>query len=371
MSKNKILTKFTSKYNSLKRRKFVNNVLISSLGLGSMSSIIPYNNPIVFPYKLSLAQFSLARYTSQEGYDLYSFAETAHKLGFQGLEYMSVLYKGGFFQPNGSFGLAEAKKVAKESLKRSNDYGLKNLLIMVDGEGNLANKDRKYNDNSVENHKKWIDCASEMGCHSIRVNLDSDGSLDDWTNNSVESLNKLCEYAKSFGLNIIIENHTTYSGSGGESYAANADYIINVINKVDYDNIGTLPDFGNWCQSFKKRDRSELISRFTDNNEKDVEPKVKTTSSYFSTCNKMYDIYEGVSKLLPYAKAVSAKVNSFDENGEDLDIDYTKMLKIIKDSNYSGYIGVEQQASFEDYTDPIQAINLTKELLFKSWSKLS
>ena len=78
-----------------------------------------------------------------------------------------------------------------------------------------------------------------------------------------------------------------------------------------------------------------------------------------------------MSKLLPYAKAVSAKVNSFDENGEDLDIDYTKMLKVIKDSNYSGYIGVEQQASFEDNIDPIQAINLTKELLFKSWSKLS
>jgi len=336
-----------------------------------MGSINPYKYFSAFPYKLSLAQFSLARYISQSGYDVYSFAETAHELGFQGLEYLSVAYKGGFFQPNSNFGLADAKKVAKESLKRSNDFGLKNLLIMVDGEGNLANIDRKYNDNSVENHKKWIDCASEMGCHSIRVNLDSDGSLDDWTNNSVESLNKLCEYAKSFGLNIIIENHTTYSGSGGESFAANPEYIINVIKKVDFENIGALPDFGNWCQSFKKRDRSELISRFRDNNEKDDEPKVKITSSYFSTCNKMYDIYEGVSKLLPYAKAVSAKVNSFDENGEDLDIDYTKMLKVIKDSNYSGYIGVEQQASFEDNIDPIQAINLTKELLFKSWSKLS
>ena len=84
----------------------------------------------------------------------------------------------------------------------------------------------------------------------------------------------------------------------------------------------------------------------------------------------MYDIYEGVSKLL-YAKAVSAKVNSFDENGEDLDIDYTKMLKVVKDSNYSGYISVEQQASYEDNIDPIEAINLTKELLLKSWNKLS
>ena len=100
-----------------------------------MGSINPYKYFSAFPYKLSLAQFSLARYTSQEGYDVYSFAETAHKLGFQGLEYMSVLYKGGFFQPNSSFGLAEAKKVAKESLKRSNDYGLKNLDVQVNGPG--------------------------------------------------------------------------------------------------------------------------------------------------------------------------------------------------------------------------------------------
>ena len=145
--------KFISKYNALKRRNFINNVFISSLGLGSMGSINPYKYFSAFPYKLSLAQFSLARYTSQKGYDVYSFAETAHNLGFQGLEYMSVLYKGGFFQPNSSFGLAEVKKVARESLKRSDNYGLKNLLIMIDGEGNLANKDRNYNDNSVENHK--------------------------------------------------------------------------------------------------------------------------------------------------------------------------------------------------------------------------
>ena len=362
-----------SKFNTLKRRKFINNIFISSLGLSSIGLTNPWLNSTDFPYKLSLAQFSLyPLMMTDKNFDPYNFANISYDLGFKGLEYLAVMYKGGFYGADKKFGLEEAKKMAKESKMRSDDLGLENLLIMVDGEGNLSNKDQKYNNISVSNHKKWIDCASEMGCHSIRVNLDSDGSLDDWTNRSIESLNKLCEYSKPLNVNVIVENHTTYSANG-ISYAANADYIINVLNKVDFDNKGTLPDFGNWCESFKSRENRRSIAEIESQIKSESgENQKKTNSSYFNSCEKFNDMYDGIDKLLPYAKGLSAKITGFDENGNDLDINYSKMLNVVKKSNYNGYIGIEQQSFIDNPgLDPIEAIKMAKKLIFNSWNNIS
>ena len=354
---------FTITYAIMKRRKFMHNICLGSLALGSLNLTRHNNfNYSNFPYKLSLAQFSFYKYMISGNYDPFSFAETAYKMGFEGLEYLAFAYKADFFKSNktkSNFGLKEIKKIAFESKKKSDEYGLKNLLIMIDGEGNLANKDRKFNDQSVENHKIWIDCANEMGCHSVRVNLDSDGEYEDWKNNSIISLNKLCEYSKGFNINVIVENHTTFA-SDGISYAANADFIIDVLNNVDHENIGTLPDFGNWCLKFGEGGIG--VSSFSDGqNNSDKIP------SYYDNCEKRYDMYEGIKKLLPFAKGVSAKTHGFDENGNDVDIDYIKMLEILRDSNYKGFIGVEQQVL---NLDPLISIEKTKNLIFKSWNKL-
>lgn len=348
----------------MKRRKFINNLLIGSAGLSSLNfAYSNFRNYLNFPYKLSLAQWSFNRYIFSGNYNPYSFAKSAYELGFEGLEYLAVAYKNDLFNSSLSkkkFGLKEVKEIASKSLSKSNEFGLKNLLIMVDGEGNLANKDRKFNDISVDNHKIWIDCAHEMGCHSVRVNLDSDGSFEDWKNNSIISLNKLCEYANPLGLNIIVENHSTFSNNG-LSYAANADYIIEVIENIDFKNIGTLPDFGNFCLKFGSKNSISTVVEGLDSNEVKI-------PSYYDNCELRYNMYEGIRKLLPYAKGLSAKTHGFDENGNDINIDYVKMLQILKDFGYSGFIGVEQEVYG---LDPIESIQLTKNLIFKSWNKLS
>ena len=85
-----------------------------------------------------------------------------------------------------------------------------------------------------------------MKCHSVRVNLrGSEDNLYNWKQNSIENLNKLCEYAKPLNINIIVENHGDFSSK--------ADHLIDVIENVNHQNVGTLPDFGNWCESFKSR----------------------------------------------------------------------------------------------------------------------
>jgi sugar phosphate isomerase/epimerase len=105
---------------------------------------------------------------------------------------------------------------------------------------------------------------------------------------------------------------------------------------TNMDNVGSLPDFGNFC-----------ITRKPDSWE----------------CAVEYDKYKGVAELMPYAKAVSAKSNEFDAQGYDRGIDYVKMLQLVKDAGYTGYIGVEYEGSELGEEAGIKA---TRDLLLKA-----
>ena len=243
--------------------------------------------------------------------------------------------------------LSSIKKLANGLNQRARDNNMENVLIMIDIGPDLA----KEINETLDPYYIWIDCASEMSCHSVRVNLrGSDDNLIAWTNNSIQNLNKLCDYANPLGVNIIVENH------GG--YSSNADYLLNVIDSVDYNNIGTLPDFGNFCIRQDQNKTAELFRLFREGSLSKDPPTI------YDSCVEDYDMYEGVAKLMKNALGVSAKTHGFDANGNDVDIDYKKMMKIVKDSNYDGFIGVEAQVF---NMNPIDAINASKKLLLNSY----
>lgn len=333
----------------MKRRKFINNIFISSLGLSSISLTNPYLKSTDFPYKLSLAQFSLFRLEMMRQFDPMDFAKISSELGFQGLEYLQMSYTGGLLREKKETSLSGMKKLAKDLNTRANDYNQKNILIMIDIGPDLGAEVENYDD-----YHKWIDCAREMECHSVRVNLrGSDDNLSEWSENSINNLSKLCEYAKPSGINILVENHGEFS--------SNADYLVNVIENVNYTNIGTLPDFGNFCAKHDEKKLADTYKFFSQGAEKTSD----RPPTLYDSCVKRFDMYDGVAKLMKYAKGVSAKTHGFDSEGNDVDIDYKKMLQIVKNSGYSGFIGVEAQA----FTmDPIEAIHASKKLLLNSYS---
>ncbi len=57
----------------------------------------------------------------------------------------------------------------------------------------------------------------------------------------------------------------------------------------------------------------------------------------------------------------------FDENGDEKEIDYKKMLSIVKEAGYNGYIGVEYEKISLSEEDGIIA---TKNLLLKAASEI-
>ena len=125
---------------------------------------------------------------------------------------------------------------------------------------------------------------------------------------------------------MLVENHGGLSSNGA--------WLASVIRQVDHPNCGTLPDFGNF--------RIEA--------------------------DQWYDRYQGVRELMPFAKAVSAKSNDFDEQGNEIHTDYFRMMSIVLDAGYRGYVGIEYEG---ETLSEIEGVEKTRALLVRVRAELA
>lgn len=276
-------------------------------------------------FAISLAQWSLnRRLFGREGQKLdnLDFAATARTLGIDAIEYVNQ-----FFMDK-----ATDEKYLGEMRRRAEGEGVRSLLIMCDREGALGDPDPTKRTQAVTNHHKWVDAAVFLGCHSIRVNAQSQGDYEEQIRLAADGLRRLCEYADGRGINVIVENHGGLSSNGG--------WLSKVIQAVAHPRAGTLPDFGNF-----------RISK-----------------------EEMYDRYQGVAELMPYAKAVSAKAHDFDEQGNEKHTDFFRMMKIVLEKatpawDATGrYVGIEYEGK---ELDQMAGIAKTRALLERVRSELA
>lgn len=265
-------------------------------------------------FRISLAQWSLHKLLFANEITNNDFAREARDMGFDAIEYVNSFFKD----------KAEDQAYLKGLNTRAKDHGVTQLLIMCDGEGALGDADAKSRTTAIENHHKWVRAAKELGCHSIRVNAASSGTYEEQQSLAADGLRRLTDYAKPFGINVIVENH------GG--FSSNGQWLSGVMKKVDHPMCGTLPDFGNFCMDWSRSDDPDA----------------------------WYDRYKGTGELMPFAKAVSAKSHEFDEQGNETGTDYRRMLKIVVESGYRGWVGVEYEGSKHS---PREGSKLTKALL--------
>ena len=311
----------------MKRKEFIKLASTGALGISSLGYLSCETQKEIF-FKLSLAQWSLHKAIRGGVMSPYLFAEKSKDLGFTGLEYVNQLYDDVMKSEDKS---SSIKNFILKNNQLASDNGMDNVLIMIDEEGDLAVEDEEKRLKSIDNHKLWIDTAAEMNCTSVRLNLYGSKHIETWKALSIDSLSKLGEHAKGTGLNVIVENHGRIT--------SNIPELMNAINGVNMDNVGTLPDFGNFCMADEGYG-----------------------SVFDGTCETVYDFYKGVEEMMPKAFAVSAKSNDFDENGDEKTIDYMKMLKIVKSFGYTGYIGVEYEG---ERLSEVEGIKATRDLLIK------
>lgn len=296
------------------RREFLMRMGLGTLGLSALGQYALAEEMAAKKlfFKISLAEWSLHKTLFAKEMTNMQFPEVASKtFGIQAVEYVNQFFKD----------KAQDKTYLQELLQRSKDLDVTNVLIMIDGEGNLGATNDQERLLAVENHYKWVEAAKFLGCHSIRVNAAGKGTAEEVKSAAVEGLGKLSEFAAKMKMNVLVENHGSYSSDG--------KWLSDVMRKVNRKNCGTLPDFGNFYE---------------------------------------YDRYQGVQDLLPFAKGVSAKSNVFDEQGNEAKIDYTRMLKMVKAAGYRGYIGIEYEGSKLPEAEGIKA---TKALLERVGAALS
>jgi sugar phosphate isomerase/epimerase len=263
------------------------------------------------PFKISLAQWSLHKALFGKKLDHLDFAKVAkQEFGIEAVEYVNQFFKD----------KAKDESYLADLKKRAADQGVTSVLIMCDDEGDLGNSDDAARTKAVENHYKWVDAAKYLGCHSIRVNARSNPRLspEEQMKLAADGLRRLTEFAARQQINVIVENH------GGLS--SNGKWLAGVMKEVNLPRCGTLPDFGNFN-----------IGR-----------------------NQEYDKYQGVAELMPFAKGVSAKSYDFNAKGDETAIDFRRMMKIVLDAGYRGYVGIEYEGSRMSEPEGIKA---TKKLL--------
>jgi L-ribulose-5-phosphate 3-epimerase len=295
---------------TIDRRAFLGSVAALAAGVKAA-------RPDQTLFRISLAEWSLHRTLRAGALDNLDFPGTARTTyAIEAVEYVNTFFKD----------KARDAAYLRDLKRRADDHGVKSLLIMCDGEGALGDADAAARTRAVENHHRWVTAAAFLGCHSIRVNAQSNGSADEQRRLAADGLRRLTEFAAGHEINVIVENHGGLSSNGA--------WLAGVIRAVGHPRCGTLPDFGNF--------------RVAD--------------------GEWYDRYRGVTELMPFAKAVSAKSHDFDDKGNERHTDYARMLRIVLDAGYRGYVGIEYEGDVLSEADGIRA---TKALLERVHAELA
>ena len=260
-------------------------------------------------FSISLAEWSQHRALLTGELDHLDFISGARtKFGIDAVEYVNAFF----------FERARDTAYLQEMQARCDGEGVRSLLIMCDREGSLGDADEAARTLAIENHYKWVEAAATLGCHSIRVNAASEGTWGEQSRLAADGLRRLAVFASDHGLNVLVENH------GGLS--SNGKWLAETICRGDHPSLGTLPDFGNF-----------QIAE-----------------------NDWYDFYLGVEELMPMARAVSAKSYDFGPDGNELRLDYGRLLRIVGNAGYRGRVGIEYEGKRLSEYDGIRA---TKALL--------
>ena len=290
----------------MRRRSFLALSMAAALSPLAKGSFRAVSAQTQSPLKISLAQWSLNQTIRAKKLSNIDFPRVAREV--YDIDCVELVDQFFADKAKDQAYLAELKKVA-------DDAGVVLGLLMLDTNGPLAAGDDAQRRKAIEKTYPWLDAAAFLGCKTVRVNARGDGPPDDMRSRIVDSCSTLADYAAGRGLNLVIENH------GGPS--SDPAWLVSVMQAVNKPNFGTLPDFGNFPDGVNR--------------------------------------YDAVEAFMPYAKGVSAKSMAFTANGECAETDFRRMMRIVRDAAFAGYVGVESEPTGAE--NEADAILKTRNLL--------
>lgn len=281
----------------MKRRQFLSSFTLGAIGLRNFSEIkFPFKN-YNKNIKITLTPWSLIR----SGYggndpldiDLLEFPKVAKSLGFNFIDHEMFHYP-----PN-----LKPQYIIKMN-RIMEQESVQSAVMLTGGRGDIGDKDISKRKKAISTYRYWIDIASDLNCKALRnvcgefITISHKEKL----NYAIEGVYELGEYAKSKGIDLLIENHNGYS--------SDPRWMIQLMQGVNLNNIGILGDFTNWTLE-------------------------RNPDTFYP------DPYKGFEIMAPYIKAISAKSENFNEKGEEKNTDFKKMFDILEKAPNFIFAGVE------------------------------
>lgn len=160
-------------------------------------------------------------------------------------------------------------------------------------------------DKELAHIRKWLDYSRDMGSRAMRIF--AGGAPKGTTNDEarkwvVECIEELLPHAEKCGVMLALENH------GG--VVSDADGTLAIANALNSEWFGLKWDCGNY---------------------------------------RTADPYADLQRTVPYAVTTHIKTDIYPSN-KKTDTDLTRVVKILKDANYRGYLHLEYEATEEPKT---------------------
>jgi CubicO group peptidase (beta-lactamase class C family) len=274
--------------------------------------------------RYSLGQWSFNRELFAGEMTTFDYVAAAGELGFDGVEYVNQFFKD----------KAEDTAFLDSLTAAAAAAGVENVMILVDGAGNLGASKEEERTAAVTEHLKWVKAAKRIGAPAIRVNAHGDGTPVEIKAACLEAIGQLAREAKAYGVRIVIENHGGISNNGA--------WLADLVRELRVYEVASLADFDNWCTA---RANGQI---------------------WGADCTERYDRYQGMLELMPYAASVSVKTFNFDDAGNETSMDYATLFDIIHATGYDGWLGVEYEG---DGLPSREGIAKNLALAKRSWER--
>lgn len=295
----------------MNRRHFLHTALgttiASSLLAGNAHAIDPIIRNGPAQLKLSIAAYSYRDYLQgkkQPNMTLDNFVDLCADMGLPAVELTSY-----YFKDTSTAALAKLKG-------RCTRLGLD-----VSG-GAVGNKfteaDPAKLKDEIKKTKEWTERYATLGAKAIRIFAGNavKGEVEEVTRKRcIEAILEVCEHANQFGIYMALENH------GG--IVTTAEQLLTIVKEVKHDWFGVNLDSGNF---------------------------------------RTADPYGDFAKLAPYAVNVQFKTEVQYAGQKKQDADLNKLVNILKDAKYRGYVALEYEAAADPMTAIPKHIHKLKEL---------
>lgn len=180
------------------------------------------------------------------------------------------------------------------------------ITISAVSPGNSFGKDKESDERSeVERINKWTDTAYFLGAPNLRIFAGwapkaRHGEL--WPK-VVKSIKLCAEYAAKRGVTLAVESHN----DGG--YLPTSVETLKLLKDVNSPWVKLNLDTGNYQDK---------------------------------------DMYEALKKSMPYTTHMHAKIHKLGKDGRELEFDYDKICKMLKETNYRGFFNIEYEGKEDE-----------------------